>query len=178
VEIFPNNNLVKKNGVVATLVDISGISVGVAIFTIGIFVTYDVIARTVFRLTNSWVTEVTMYLMGYITFVGAAYALKMGAHVAVDVFVQKVSIEVKRVLLLAVDFVFLVTTTELIWLSFQFFFDAWNSNEISDTLLAVSLWIPYLSFFVGMVLLLVVIVMQTLAHLHQQTDKKRRASYD
>lgn len=113
-----------------------------------------------------------MYLMGYITFVGAAYALKAGAHVAVDILVQQVSIEVQRVLFLAVDFVLLVVVLVLTWLSFQFFWDAWTSNERSDTLLSVRLWIPYLSFFVGMFLLLVVTVMQTLAHLPKQAHKK------
>lgn len=172
MKISPNNNPVREKNVLVTLVDISGISVGVATFFIGIFVTYDVIARTVFRLTNSWITEVTMYLMGYITFVGAAYALKAGAHVAVDILVQQVSIEGQRVLFLAVDFVLLVVVLILTWLSFQFFWDAWTSNELSDTLLSVRLWIPYLSFFVGMFLLLVVTVMQTLAHLPQQAHKK------
>ena len=172
MEVFPKNNLTPRQSAFAAFIDISGISVGVATICIGIFVTYDVIARAVFRLTNSWVTEVTMYLMGYITFVGAAYALKTGAHVAVDMLLQKVSFEARRILVLAVDFILIVVVVELAWLSFQFFFDAWISNELSDTLLSVKLWIPYLSFFVGMALLLVVIVMQTVAHLRQQADKR------
>jgi TRAP-type C4-dicarboxylate transport system permease small subunit len=175
VEISPNDNPLnpaRKKSVLATFVDISGISVGVATFFIGILVTYDVIARAVFRLTNSWITEVTMYLMGYITFVGAAYALQAGAHVAVDMFLEKVSFKVKWLLILASDFILLVVAVELTWLSLQLYFDAWTSNELSDTSLSINLWIPYLSFLAGMALLLVVIAMQTLAHLRQQADKK------
>lgn len=112
-----------------------------------------------------------MYLMGYITFVGSAYALKVGAHVAVDILIQLVSIKVRRMLFLTADFVLFIVVLVLTWLSFQLVFDAWNSNEQSDTLLSVRLWIPYLSFFVGMVLLLVATLMQTLAHLSHPTNK-------
>ncbi len=112
-----------------------------------------------------------MYLMGYITFVGSAYALKVGAHVAVDILVQLVSIKVKRMLSLTADFVLFTVVLILTWLSFQLVLDAWSSNEKSDTLLSVRLWIPYLSFFVGMVLLLVATLMQTLGHLSQSTNE-------
>lgn len=172
MEVFPKSNSTPRQSAFAALIEISGMSVGVATFCIGVFVTYDVITRAVFRLTNSWVTEVTIYLMGYITFVGAAYALRTGAHVAVDMLVQKVSPEVRRILILAADSVLLLVISELTWLSFEFLFDAWESNELSDTLLSVRLWVPYLSFFVGMVLLLVVVVMQTVAHLRQKIDKR------
>lgn len=171
MNVSSNKDRVRKKNVLASLVDISGISVSVATFLISLFVTYDVIARTVFRLNNSWITEVTIYLMGYITFVGSAYALKVGAHVAVDILIQLVSIKVKRMLYLAADFILFIVVLVLTWLSFQLVFDAWNSNEKSDTLLSVRLWIPYLSFFVGMVLLLVATLMKTLAHLSHSTNK-------
>ncbi|GAB2886018.1 hypothetical protein GCM10027278_02840 [Paralcaligenes ginsengisoli] len=155
---------VKKSSLFNRLVDLSGMSVGVATFLIGIFVTYDVLARTLFRMTNSWVTEVTTYLMGYITFVGAAYVLKEGAHVSVDLLVQKMPPTARRVLVFVTDGIMLLVVATLAWLSFQFFWDAWTSHEVSDTLLSISLWIPYLSFFIGMVWLLAVLVTQTLRH--------------
>lgn len=171
MNVSSNKDRVRKKNVLTSLMDISGISVSVATFLISLFVAYDVIARTVFRLNNSWITEVTIYLMGYITFVGSAYALKVGAHVGVDILIQLVSINVKKILSLIADFVLFIVVIILTWLSFQLFFDAWNSNEKSDTLLSVRLWIPYLSFFIGMVLLLVATLMQTLAHLSNSTNK-------
>lgn len=147
-----------KKSPFALLVLASGLSVGVAAFLIGVFVAYDVLARSVFRLSNSWVTEVTMYLMGYITFVGAAYALREGAHVGVDMLKQKLSPRGSRALELSAHLVMLLVVAALTWVSFQFFRDAWTSNERSDTLLSVRLWIPYLSFFLGMLWLLIVLV--------------------
>lgn len=156
----------------ALLVLASGLSVGAATFLIGVFVAYDVLARSLFRLSNSWVTEVTMYLMGYIAFVGAAYALREGAHVSVDMLAGKLSARPARAVRLLAAAVMLVVVATLAWLSFQFLRDAWTSNERSDTLLSVPLWIPYLSFFAGMLWLLVVLIEQSVASFRAGEHKK------
>lgn len=172
MEISSEAKPIHKKSFFIALVDFVGMSVGVAIFLIGILVTYDVLVRTVFRMTNSWITEVTMYLMGYITFMGAAYALKEEAHVSVDLLVLKVSPANRRILTLAVDMVLFIVAAVLTFLSFQFFLESWRSNEQSDTLLSVSLWIPYLSFFIGMIFLLVILVPKLGNDWHRQIDKK------
>jgi TRAP-type C4-dicarboxylate transport system permease small subunit len=156
------------------LVLATGLSVGVAAFLIGLFVAYDVVARSVFRLSNSWVTELTMYLMGYITFVGAAYALCEGAHVGVDMLAQKLPPRASRLLGVLASVVMLLVVASLTWLGFQFFRDAWTSNERSDTLLSVRLWIPYLSFFLGMLWLLIVLVERIASSLRPGRDKEER----
>lgn len=141
-----------------TLIDLTGLSAGVATFVISLFVAYDVVARTVFLMTNSWTTEITMYMMGYITFVGAAFALKEGSHVSVDLLVDNVRPGMRRILLWLTDAILLVIFALMAWLSFSFFMEAWKSGEVSDTLLSVKLWIPYLCFFIGMLWLLLVLL--------------------
>lgn len=132
-----------------------GISVGIAAFVIGILVSYDIFTRTLFAMSNSWVTEICAYLMAYITFGGAAYALKEGAHVKVDLLANLVSPAAKRVLGLVADTVMLVVVAILAWLSFEFWRDAWTIGEKSPSLLAAPFWIPYLFFVLGMVWLLI-----------------------
>ncbi len=149
-----------RRGFFGRLVDISGISVGVATFLIGVLVAYDVIARSWFRMTNSWISEVTVYLMGYIAFMGAAYALREGAHVSVDMLVQKLSPRPRAIVVAVADLCMVIIVLTLAWLSFQFFLEAWTSNEVSDTIFSVRMWIPYLSFFVGMAWLLLVLIVQ------------------
>lgn len=161
-----------KRGVLGKLVDISGLSVGIATFLIALLIAYDVIARSMFRMTTYWVTEVSMYLMAYITFVGAAYALKEGAHVRVDMFVILMRSGIRRWVIAIADLVLVVVVAILAWLSFVFFQDAWLSNEVSDTLLAVKLWIPYLVFFGGMVWLLVILLVDIRRKRAQLTDSK------
>lgn len=164
----------RKKSLYELLVQASGLSAGVTTVLIALFVTYDVLMRSVFRLSNSWVTEVTMYLMGYITFVGAAYALREGAHVSVDMLAHKLSPPAARVLGLLADTAMLLVVATLTWLSFRFFLDAWTSNERSDTLLSLRLWIPYLSFFVGMLWLLIVLIERTAASLRTMNTQNER----
>lgn len=149
-----------RRGIFGWLVDISGISVGVATFLIGGLVAYDVITRSLFRVTNSWISEVTVYLMGYIAFMGAAYALREGAHVSVDMLVQALAPRPRAIVVAIADLCMVVIVATLTWLSFGFFLEAWTSNEVSDTIFSIKMWIPYLSFFVGMAWLLLVLFVQ------------------
>lgn len=132
-----------------------GISVGVAAFVISVLVSYDVVVRGAFGVTNSWVTEICSYLMAYITFGGAAYAMREGAHVKVDLLVVTLPRKAARVVNVVADTVMLVVVALLVWLSFEFMRDVWDSGEKSPSLLAVPLWIPYTLFVLGMVWLVV-----------------------
>ncbi len=149
----------------------SGLSVGVAAFLIGVFVTYEVLIRELARQSEAWVTEVTTYLMGYITFVGAAYALYEGAHVAVDVVVKQVPAGTRRLLRIVSDGVVIAVLGALTWLSAEFWWEAWSTGERSPSLLSVPLWIPYLFFTVGMAwLLFTQIALSTLAFLRRERE--------
>ena len=58
------------------------LSVGCSVILTVLVVSYGVLAREVFKLSDTWVTDVTTYLMGYMTFVGTANAVRMtGADV-------------------------------------------------------------------------------------------------
>ncbi len=140
---------------VSVLVPAFGISVGIAAFAISVLVTYDVVTRTLFGVSNSWVTEICTYLMAYMTFGGAAYAMREGAHVKVDLLVVTLPRKAARVVNLVADAVMLVVVALLVWLSFEFIRDVWDSGEKSPSLLAVPLWIPYVLFFLGMVWLVI-----------------------
>lgn len=140
-----------------------GVSVGIAAFVMSILVTYVIFTRTLFGMSNSWVAEVCEYSMAYMTFGGAAYALEVDALVKVDILVNQMSSGAKRVLGLVSDSVMLVVVAMLVWLSFEFWRDAWESGEKSFSLLATPFWIPYLFFVLGMVWLLIALVTHLLA---------------
>ena len=132
----------------------SGIAVGVAAFTIAVLVTAEVLARTLLGATTAWVNDVSVYLMGFITFVGAAYALAEGAHVSVDVVLTRVAARTKRLLVRIADLVVLAVLSTLAWLGAAFWWDAYTSGEKSWGLVEVALWIPYSFLALGMLWLL------------------------
>lgn len=134
---------------------LSGIAVGVAAFMIAVLVTAEVLARTLLGATTAWVNDVSVYLMGFITFVGAAYALAEGAHVSVDVVLTRVGARTKRLLVRIADLLVLAVLATLAWLGAAFWWDAYTSGEKSWGLVEVALWIPYSFLAVGMLWLLV-----------------------
>lgn len=162
MENRPADNASRPKAGFSSLVRSFGISVGIAAFVIAFLVTYDIFTRSLFGMSNSWVTEICTYLMAYITFGGAAYALKEGAHVKVDLLLDMVSPAARWALHVASDGVMLVVVAVLAWLSFEFWNDAWSSGEKSPSLLAMPFWIPYLFFVLGMVWLLLALLTRTL----------------
>ncbi len=128
----------------------SGIAVGAAAFLIAIFVTIEVIGRAALGITTAWVNDLSMYLMAFITFIGAAYALAEGAHVNVDVVLTRVKPGTRRVLVRVADAVVIAILAILTWLSAAFWWDAFTSGEQSWGLVAIRLWIPYSFLAIGM----------------------------
>lgn len=154
---------------IAAITRLSGLLVGLGAFTIAVLVSWEVIARTLFASTTGWVNDVSEYLMGFIAFGGAAYALAEGAHVGVDLVVTRVSPPVRRVLGWIADTVVLVVVALLAWLSAQFWWEAFETGERSWGLFTVDLWIPYSFFMLGMVWLLVV-------HAVEMLDRRRASA--
>lgn len=154
---------------IAALTRVSGVLVGIGAFAIALLVTYEVLARTFFGSTTGWVSDVATYLMGFIAFGGAAYALAEGAHVGVDLVVTRVSPSTRAILAWMADLIVLAVVSLLAWLSIQFWCEAFESGEKSWGLFEVALWIPYSFFALGMLWLLVV-------HLAQMFDRRRASA--
>lgn len=144
------------------LCDFLGMTVGVAAFLIALLVAYSVVAREFFHASEFGITDVSTYLMVYITFVGAAYGIWTGAHVGVHILTDHLHGRwlaavtfVANVLLTAVAAVFA-------WVTAGFWLDAWRSGEEAWGTFAIPMWIPYSSMLAGTVLFLLFQVGRTL----------------
>jgi TRAP-type C4-dicarboxylate transport system permease small subunit len=129
------------------------LSVGAVVVLMVAIISYGVVAREVFSLSDVWITEVTTYLMGYMTFVGSAALAWRGRHVRIDAFGHFLSPGVRQGLALAASVVVTAVSLVLLWLAASFWWDAWDSDERSWGMLSMPLWIPYLSLAAGSALL-------------------------
>jgi len=141
---------------ISVLTRLSGVLAGIGAFVIALLVSYEVLARTLFGVTTGWVNDASSYLMGFIAFGGAAYALAEGAHVGVDLVVTRVPHVLRTIFSCLSDWMVLLIVSLLAWLSLVFWWDAFESGEKSWGLFEVSLWIPYSFFTLGMIWLLIV----------------------
>ena len=58
----------------------------------------NVVARYVFNSNILWALELTVYLFAWMVLLGASYAVKVGAHLGVDVIINAVSPRLRRIL--------------------------------------------------------------------------------
>lgn len=138
------------------------VSVGVVVVITVIVISYGVLAREVLHHSDVWVTESTTYLMGYMTFVGSAALAWQGRHLKVDVLHHFIGPRAQHVLGIVSSLVVTAVALTLLWLGWTFWWDAWTSGEKSWGMLSIPLWIPYLSLFVGAILLVVALVVRLL----------------
>lgn len=132
------------------------LSVGIAVLAMVGIVSYGVLARDVLNLSDVWETEVTTYLMAYMTFVGSAALAWQARHLKVDVLGHFVRGRAHRALRLVDGAIATAVALVLAALSRNFWDDAWSSGERSWGMFSIPLWIPYLCLLLGCVLLAIV----------------------
>ena len=126
----------------------------VAILASGLILTYQVFMRYVFRIPTIWETEASIYL-GIVmpTFMGAAYGLKKGAHVTIDLFTRMLPKSIQQrldKLTFFLSFLFCVFVSCKTW---NLFWQAYSRGWKTDSLWGPPLWIPYMMVFLGFALL-------------------------
>jgi TRAP-type C4-dicarboxylate transport system permease small subunit len=144
------------------LCDVLGMTVGVAAFLIALLVAYSVVARELFHASEFGITDISTYLMAYITFVGAAYGIWTGAHVGVHIVTSHLRGRALAAVTLIANGLLTLVAAVFAWVTAGFWMDAWRSGEEAWGTLAIPMWIPYSSMLAGTVLFLVLQAGRTL----------------
>ena len=94
---------------------------------------WEILLRSVFNRPTLWAHELSQYVFGFYFCLGAAYCLKTGAHVRVDIIVTWFKPKTRAIIDTATGLVALVFLTALIWTSVEFTWDSVIYNEHSIT---------------------------------------------
>lgn len=94
-------------------------------------VVYEVVARYVFAAPTVWSFDLTYMLYGALFMLGAAYTLRVGAHIRTDFFYEKWSVRTRA----AIDSIayiafFFPGLALFLWVSWQ---EAWYAYDIQET---------------------------------------------
>lgn len=134
------------------LSELTGYLSGVALVVATLVTTHGVFVRYVLREPTIWQTETTIYLLMFVTFVGAAYGLKHHAHVGVDLLVEQVQGRVRLVWKLITAVLCLAVVLVVLWTSFEMWHEAWEGGHRSATAWRAPLSIAYAILPLGMLL--------------------------
>lgn len=131
--------------------EVAGYLSGACIFIATLVICYAVVLRAMGHSTV-WQTELAVYLLIFVTFVGGAYGLKHGSHVNVDLLLNRLG-PVGRLVLQSVGVLLsLVLIVAVGWRSFHTWWEATQQGWTSSTAWNPPLTYPYAILPLGMAL--------------------------
>ena len=112
-----------------------------------------VVIRYFLNASTIWQTEFVIYSLVASTFIGSPYVLLIKGHVNVDLLPHYLGQTGKYVLAIIASILGFVFCSVLAWKGFVLFHEALVKGWTTDTVWALPLWIPYISFPIGIGLL-------------------------
>lgn len=117
---------------------------------VSVFVVCQMVwVRYVLESSSIWQTEFVTYLLIAATFIGSPYVLLTRGHVNVDLIPLYLSQVWRLRLALFASVVSLAFCLIITWTGYEFWYEAWEANWVSDSIWEVHLWIPYFSLPFG-----------------------------
>lgn len=133
-----------------------------AIVASSLILTYEVLMRYVLRVPTIWEIESAIYLGVMATFLGAAYGLKDGAHVNIELVVRHLSPGTRKKLDAVTSAMALGFTGYVAYKGWLLFWEALVKGWRSESLWGPPLAIPYLFLPLGMTMLSLQLLIQIL----------------
>lgn len=104
---------------------------------------YGVILRYVFKAPRPWVEEISMYCVLWGILFGLSIALRNNQHIAIDLFYDKLSPTLKRVVDIIANFVGVVFCVCLVYYSAILVISTHKTGMVSMTV-GIPMWLVYL----------------------------------
>jgi TRAP-type transport system small permease protein len=86
-----------------------------------------VFGRYVLNVTPTWVEQLALVLMGYITFLGAAAGVRENSHLGVDMFRNKLAEPARTIVMIGVDIALAAFGLVMLFAGFQLVKFGWNT---------------------------------------------------
>jgi C4-dicarboxylate transporter DctQ subunit len=129
--------------------EFTGLACAVGIFVSTVIIVHEVIVRYM-RIATIWETELAIYLLMMAAYVGAAYGLKHGGHIHIDIITNLLSPRHREVLLLITSVLGMVIAGVIAWYSWPVWWEAYEAGYHSQSLWAPPLVFPYILLPLGM----------------------------
>ena len=125
-----------------------------------LILSYSVVGRELFKMPNYWQDEAAVFLLVGTAFMTSAWVQQQRGHIGIEAFIGLLSPSANRIRLWLVDVASLAFCTFFAWKSWTLTYEAWQEGQVSDSMWAPPLDIPYGLMALGMTLLCVQILLQ------------------
>lgn len=134
------------------LSEAAGYLSAVALVLATLAMVHGVLSRYLLGRPTVWQTEVSIYLLIFVTFAGGAYGLKHHAHVGVDLLVQRLSARGQVVARVVTSLLSLLVVVAVLWTATATWWEAVEGGFRSPTALRAPLSVVYAILPLGMLL--------------------------
>lgn len=126
------------------------ITIAFAVATLLLFT--NVVLRYVFDTGMSWVLETVQYLFAWVVLIGAAHGVKMGIHLGIDLVIEKLSVSLRKKVVLLAVLCCLVFVAIVDYQSIRYIVKIYQWGDLTEDL-QIPQWLPYLALPVGLSLM-------------------------
>ncbi|EMT50198.1 MULTISPECIES: TRAP transporter small permease [Brevibacillus] len=155
-------------GWIDSLIKFGGVIAGIFIVLATGMTFYEIVSRSLFNAPTIWATELTIYAIMGSCFIGAAYAVRVDAHIKVDLLLHNVSASVRRWMLIASALIGLLFSLVFCYLSWEHVQQSMELGFTSASLLQIPMYIPEMLLPIGGVLLGLAFLLQLVDYIRGQ----------
>src|SRR5262245_19431108 len=133
----------------------------IALLAASIVLTYSVFSRYFFRAATDWQDEVAVFCIVGAVFLCGAWVQAQRGHVGIEAIVSILPPRANRIRKILVDMMSLAFCAFFAWKSWTLFHEAWGDKITTPSTFPPPLTIPYGLMAVGMTLLVVQLLLQS-----------------
>lgn len=143
-----------------------------ALVLTALILTYSVVSRYFFQAPTDWQDEASVFMLVGVTFSCAAFVQSQRGHIGIEALAPLLPARINALRLLLVDLISFLFCAFFAWKSWTLWHEAWVDGQTTSSTFAPPLWIPYAMMALGMTLLTLQLLLQTLVRL---TNKRSAA---
>lgn len=123
------------------------------ILAMSLWITYDVVTRTLFDFASPWAFDLAEYALVWITFLGAPWVLLQDRHIRIELLTERLPVGVQRFLGITMSTLAFLVCLLLAWITAEAAIGYYQGDAMMPRIWRIPKVWPYLILPVGSVLL-------------------------
>lgn len=156
----------QPGGVWDALLDGLGFVVAVVTAAMTLAVVYEVVARYFFNRPTIWAVDFTEYALLYVTFLGAPWVLRKGAHIRIEILTERLGPRPRLALAALVSLLGAGVSAVLMWQGVEVTWEAYSKGQAMLKAWRVPRWVLILPIAAGSLLLTLEFLRQAWGSFH------------
>lgn len=136
----------------------------VALTASALILSYSVVSRGLFNLPTDWQDEAAVFCLVGVTFLCSAYVQDKRGHIGISAIASTLPAGIEKFRIFLIDFFSFVFCSFFAWKSWTLWHEAWAEGQVTSSSWGPPLSIPYGMMSMGMTLLSMQLLIQTLRH--------------